>query len=260
MPFGYEYNGQSVLFNPSYLFDKVAYNLIASVTSGGICILNQDIRKTQVKSLSMLYGRPFFYASSAAVENFNESMVGSVITNTWVYVQADDQPKENLGFLKSLTVKLEIARKFNEQYLNIKGQEIDLGKCSSIFIARLSLLTMGRSLEELPATGMFQRFRIINLDHLPLKMKIRMALLDRGVSDRGLVLFLRIIVDRFRQLEERVGPQCLELKMLNSIKVAINTRKLGIMQKFLNHGLDANQFQISLERMILDPDVIDIIR
>ena len=34
------------------------------------------------------------------------------------------------------------------------------------------------------------------------------------------------------------------------------------MQKFLNHGLDAEamRVKISLERLILDPDVIDIIR
>ena len=262
MPFGYEYNGQGILFNPSYLFDKVAYNIIASVISDGMCILDQDIRKTQIQSLSMLYGRPFYYASSE--DNFIEALVGAIITNTWVYVQADEKSEENLSFLKSLTVKLEIARKFNESYLSIKGQEIDLGKCSSLFIARSSLMTIGRPIENLPASGMFQRFRLIQLDNISLKMKIRMALLSRGVSDRGLVLFLRLIVDRFKQLDEdvEVGPQCLELKMLNSIKVVINTRKLGIMQKFLNQGLDSQalDIKISLERLILDPDVVDIIR
>ena len=103
---------------------------------------------------------------------------------------------------------------------------------------------------------------MIHLDHMPLKLKLRVALLTRGVSEKGLILFLRIIVDRFKQIEEEGPPQCLELKMLNSIKSAINTRKLGIMQKFLNHGIDAEamRVKISLERMIMDPDVVDIIR
>ena len=47
-----------------------------------------------------------------------------IIFSTWVYVQADCQPNENLNFLQSLTVKLEVARKFNEQSLIIKGQEV----------------------------------------------------------------------------------------------------------------------------------------
>ena len=80
VPFGYEYNGQTVLFNPSLACDKVAYNIISSIALRGMCVLNNDIRKTQIRSLSMLYGRPFFYVSSATVENFSEALVGAVIT------------------------------------------------------------------------------------------------------------------------------------------------------------------------------------
>ena len=135
---------------------------------------------------------------------------------------------------------------------------MELGKSGNIFIARTSLLDGSN----LPATKMFNRFRHIGLVMLPIKMKIRMALLAKGVSDRGLNLFLCIIVERFLQLEEQVGPQCLELKIINAIKMSINGGKLGITQKFLNQGLDAEAMRIkmSIDKLVLDSDVYDLIK
>jgi hypothetical protein len=85
-------------------------------------------------------------------------------------------------------------------------------------------------------TFVFRRFRAISLTPLPLPMKLRYGLAKRGVSDKGLSIFLLIVVDRFLQFEEELGPQCIVIKMLNSIKLSISTSKLGIMQKFFNQG------------------------
>ena len=85
-------------------------------------------------------------------------------------------------------------------------------------------------------TFVFRRFRAISLTPLPLPMKLRHGLAKRGVSDKGLSIFLLIVVDRFLQFEEELGPQCIVIKMLNSIKLSISTSKLGIMQKFFNQG------------------------
>ena len=86
----------------------------------------------------------------------------------------------------------------------------------------------------------FRRFRAISLTPLPLPMKLRHGLANRGVSDKGLSIFLLIVVDRFLQFEEELGPQCIVIKMLNSIKLSISTSKLGIMQKFFNQGTVEN--------------------
>ena len=88
-------------------------------------------------------------------------------------------------------------------------------------------------------SAMFRRFRSISLTPLPLPTKIRLKLAQRGVSDKGLSLFLLIVVDRFMEFEDELGPQCIVVKMLNSIKLSISTSKLGIMQKFFNQGMDA---------------------
>ena len=87
---------------------------------------------------------------------------------------------------------------------------------------------------------LFRRFRAISLTPLPLPMKLRHGLAKRGVSDKGLSIFLLIVVDRFLQFEEELGPQCIVIKMLNSIKLSISTSKLGIMQKFFNQGTVEN--------------------
>jgi hypothetical protein len=265
VPFGYEYNGQGALLNSSHAYDKVAYNILASIAQGGITVLKQDVRKVQLKSLCLIYGRPFYFVSSGGQGNFKEALVGGVVTNTWIYIQADDQTFEMLAFLRELSIKAEIAKKFDEHYLEILGEEIELGRNSNIFIARTSLLydTLGEAgNDQLPATGLFQRFRQITLNRLPVNIKIRMALLARGVSDKGLGLFLCIMVDRFMQLEGEAGPQCLEIKMLNAIKMSINTSKLGILQKFLTQGLDAEAMRIKMNigQLVLDEDVYDIIK
>ena len=158
--------------------------------------------------------------------------MGSVITNTWIYVQVDDLSQKNVPLLRRFLVQLEIARKFREDFLDVFGQEVPLGQNAHLFLARSTLLSASR--RPLPATTPLERFRQISLTVLPLKMKIRLALISRGVSDKGLNLFLLIVMDKFFQLEEDLGPQCIVVKMLNAIKLSISTAKLGIMQKFFN--------------------------
>ena len=49
VPYGYEYNGQSPLFDASLACDRIAYGILTAVSSsGGICVLNQDARKNQL--------------------------------------------------------------------------------------------------------------------------------------------------------------------------------------------------------------------
>ena len=122
-----------------------------------------------------------------------------MITNTWIYVQVDDLSEQNIPLLRRLLVQLEIARKFREDFLDVFGQEVPLGQNANIFLARSTLLYSQQ--EPLPASVPLERFRQISLTVLPLKMKIRVALNSRGVSDKGLNLFLLIVVDRFLQLE-----------------------------------------------------------
>ena len=182
--------------------------------------------------MAQIFGRPFFFVSSGVQDNFKEALVGSVITNTWIYVQVDDLSQKNVPLLRRFLVQLEIARKFREDFLDVFGQEVPLGQNAHLFLARSTLLSASQ--RPLPATTSLERFRQISLTVLPLKMKIRLALISRGVSDKGLNLFLLIVMDKFFQLEEDLGPQCIVVKMLNAIKLSISTAKLGIMQKFFN--------------------------
>ena len=193
-------------------------------------------------------------------DNFKEALVGSVITNTWIYIQVDDLSAANLPLLRRLLVQLEVARKFREDFLDVSGQEVPLGQNAHIFLARSTLLASTH--EPLPASALLDRFRHISLTILPLKMKLRLALISRGVSDKGLNLFLLIVVDRFLSLEEELGPQCIVVKMLNAIKLSISTAKLGIMQKFFNQGLDAEGMKVKMNmgQLVLDDDVYDIIK
>ena len=260
-PYGYEYHGQAPLLTPIMACDKVAFNILnATAVSNGIITLRQDVRKAQLRTVAQVFGRPFFFVSSGVQDNFKEALVGSVITNTWIYVQVDDLSEKNIPLLRRLLVQLEIARKFREDFLDVFGQEIPLGQNANIFLARSTLLSSSQ--EPLPASVPLERFRQISLTVLPLKMKIRMALNSRGVSDKGLNLFLLIVVDRFLQLEEELGPQCIVVKMLNAIKLSISTAKLGIMQKFFNQGLDAEGMKVkmNLGQLVLDNDVYDIIK
>ena len=81
--------------------DKVAYNILTAVTSsGGICVLNKDARKNQLRSVCYIFGRPFFFVSAGVQDNFKEALVGSVITNTWIYISIDDLRPENRPLLR----------------------------------------------------------------------------------------------------------------------------------------------------------------
>ena len=88
VPYGYEYNGQAPLFDASLACDRIAYGILTAVSaSGGICVLNQDARKNQLKSMCFIFGRPIFFVAAGIQDNFGEALVGSVITNTWIYVR-----------------------------------------------------------------------------------------------------------------------------------------------------------------------------
>ena len=101
VPYGYEYNGQLPLFDPSMACDRTAFNILTAVTSSsGICVLNRDARKNQLKSICHIFGRPFFFVSAGVQDNFREALVGSVITNTWIYISIDDLISENRPLLR----------------------------------------------------------------------------------------------------------------------------------------------------------------
>ena len=103
-PYGYEYNGQSPLFDPSLACDRIAFNILAAVTtSGGICVLQQDVRKVQLRTICYMFGRPIFFVSTGIQDNFREALVGAVITNTWIYISLDEQDEQSLPLLKTVT-------------------------------------------------------------------------------------------------------------------------------------------------------------
>ena len=143
-------------------------------------------------------------------------------------------------------MQMEISKRFKEEYLEFFGQEIPIGGHTNIFISRASLLSNNGLVASTEISNTFKRFRTIGLTSLPLHMKVRLALLSRGVSERGLGIFLLIIVDRFMQFEEELGPQCIVVKMLNSIRLSISTSKIGVMQKFFNQGKIMN-FKVQIQ-------------
>ena len=91
---------------------------------------------------------------------------------------------------------MEIAKRFREEFLELFGQEVPLGGHTNMFIARASLLSHTIKIEATSVSNTFKRFRTISLTSLPLNMKVRLGLLSRGVSERGLSIFLLIVVDR----------------------------------------------------------------
>ncbi len=259
-PYGYEYNGQKPLFDPSLAVDRVAFSLLTAVnSSGGICVLRQDARKSQLRSMCFIFGRPMFFVSAGIQDNFGEALVGAVITNTWIYVSVDDIEEGNRPLLRTLLMQLEVAMRFKQSFLEFLGQEIPLGNHTKVLLARTTLLAPS-ALPVVEAT--FKRFRAASISPLPLNIKLKLGLLQRGVSEKGLSIFLLIVVDRFMQFEEELGPQCIVVKMLNSIRLSISTSKLGIMQKFFNQGLDAEVMRVKMNigQLVLDEDVYDIIK
>ena len=138
----YEYNGQSPLFDASLACDRIAYGILTAVSSsGGICVLNQDARKNQLRSMCFIFGRPIFFVSAGIQDNFGEALVGSVITNTWIYVSIDDLEAHNRPLLRTFLMQLEIAKRFREDFLDLFGQEIALGGHTNVLISRTNLLT-----------------------------------------------------------------------------------------------------------------------
>ena len=110
----------------------------------------------------------------------------------------DDLEAQNRPLLRTFLMQLEIAKRFREDFLDLFGQEISLGGHTNVLIARTTLLTTCDGHASI--TAMFRRFRAISLTPLPLPIKIRLGLAQRGVSDKGLCLFLLIVVDRFMQV------------------------------------------------------------
>ncbi len=90
----------------------------------------------------------------------------------------------------------------------------------------------GRDAESAVRSTLLAKFRQISLTKLSVGARIRLALLSRGVSDRGLALFLCSVMEKFMEIDVE-QPQCLEIKMINAICMSINTSKAGLLQKFL---------------------------
>ena len=41
--------------------------------------------------MCFIFGRPIFFVAAGIQDNFGEALVGSVITNTWIYVRYKSQ-------------------------------------------------------------------------------------------------------------------------------------------------------------------------
>ena len=118
-PYGYDYNGQEVVFSPLLLFDRVAYHVLMYMTQGDIFVVKTDVRKSLFRILANIFGRqlisvrpdvnPNFRASCIShilfraliFSNTNcflqESLVGGLLTNSWLLI-------ESLDFLQVKTV------------------------------------------------------------------------------------------------------------------------------------------------------------
>ena len=90
--------------------------------------------------MCFIFGRPIFFVSAGVQDNFGEALVGSVITNTWIYVSIDDLEAHNRPLLRTFLMQLEIAKRFREDYLDLFGQEIALGGHTNVLISRTNLL------------------------------------------------------------------------------------------------------------------------
>ena len=146
-PYGYEYNGQEVQFSPLLVTDRVAYNLLLQLSQMHVCIVKHDVRKSLFRNMANIHGRLLLMVRPDVNANFKESLVGGIMTNSWIFVESLDHLQvhmpHNLNFLAELTLKIDHARKFGDNFVEVLGKEIEFGSRGvNIFISKSNLHTL----------------------------------------------------------------------------------------------------------------------
>ena len=98
VPYGYEYNGQEVLFTPLLLTDRVAYNVLLYMTQGDVFVVKHDVRKSLFRTLANIHGRQLRIVRPDVNANFKEALIGGLLTNSWLLIESLDFLEAGLLF------------------------------------------------------------------------------------------------------------------------------------------------------------------
>ena len=102
-------------------------------------------------------------------QNFKEALVGVIVTNSWLFIEGLEflqlQMANNLNFLMTLALKIDNARKFKENFVEVLGKEIDLGSSVNIFLSRSNLYSLLCPLSELGLVAYRQLNVICNFNY-----------------------------------------------------------------------------------------------
>ena len=202
IPYGYEYCAQEVLFTPLLVEDRVAHSVLSIMSQGDICLLKQDVRKSLFRTLANIYGRQMHFVRPDLNQNFKEALVGVIVTNSWLFIEGLEflqlQMAKNLNFLMSLALKIGNARKFNENFVEVLGKEIDLGSSVNIFLSRSNLYSLLCPLSEqgMVQTGGLERYRQLTVSRPSISARVKLALLRRGITDNLTSVYLCSLVER----------------------------------------------------------------
>ena len=282
-PYGYEYCAREVLFTPLLVADRVAYSVLSVMSQADICLLKQDVRKSLFRTLANIYGRQMHFVRPDLNQNFKEALVGVIVTNSWLFIEGLEylqlQMLSNLNFLMTMALKIDNARKFKENFIEVLGKEIDLGSSVNIFLARSNLYSLlcPESEKGMINTGGVERYRQIDLSRPSTAARVKLALLRRGITDNLTSVYLCSLVERIisvfqkdmilqdDDLEEARKKQddsplpmfhsplvdtlvngplydsyCIEMKMFNAINQSVNTSKAAMVRHFLSLGVAEN--------------------
>jgi molybdate-binding protein len=67
--------------------------MLLAVTHSDVCVVVDDSsRKSVLTSMSAVYGRQIHFVRPDVVSsNFNDTIVGGIVTNTWLYIEGLDR-------------------------------------------------------------------------------------------------------------------------------------------------------------------------
>ena len=274
--YGYEYNGQEVQFSPLLVTDRVAYNVLLYTSQRDVCIVKHDVRKSLFRNLANIHGRLLLMVRPDVNANFKESLVGGIMTNSWLFIESLDHLQlhmpHNLNFLVELTLKIDHARKFGDTFVELLDKEVDFGSSVNIFISKSNLhILLCPFLIPLELDSSLERYRQLSIIRPSTTHRIRIALLKRGITDNLTCIYLCSLVERvisaYQEEETEFGKQvedfdnfCLEIKMLNAINQSISTSRLAMVQQFLSLGVAENLENNAklLKKIVVDVDLVDL--
>ena len=264
-PYGYEYNGQEPVFTPLLITDKVAYHVLLFMAQGDVFVVKHDVRKSLFRTLANIHGRQMRIIRPDVNPNFKEALIGGIVTNSWLFVESLDflqaKTQNNFNFLMELTLKMENARKFGDNFVEILNKEIDLGSSVNIFISKSNLHSLLCPMATQQTIGM-ERYRQVSLTRPATTHRVRLGLLRRGITDNLTCIYLCSLLERLVTAFEEESDRefCLEMKMLNAINQSINTSRLGFVQQFLSLGVAENieSNQRLIRKVVIDVDLVDL--